>query len=129
MHNEPRSDFFRKSVPEFDHLLELVAGVDVKEGKWQWPRIERFARKVNQHARVFADRIQQDRVPELRNRFPENINRLALELSKMRPVGIHVLNSPPKLGGKFMPFLHVGANHTLWNLSPTTIGPRGCLRP
>ena len=89
MHDQPRSNLFTEAIPEFDHLLELVSGVNVKERERQRSRIESFARQMHQHARVFADGIQQDRIPELRNSLPENINRFAFQFAKVCPFLIH----------------------------------------
>src|SRR5262249_37789935 len=89
MDNDAGADLLRKAIAEFEHLLELVAGVDVKERKWKRPRIKRLAREVHKHAGVLADRVEQHRVPELRNGLAQNVDRLAFELAKMSPLFVH----------------------------------------
>src|SRR5207237_1145966 len=79
----------RESRSEFEHLLELVARVDVKKGKWKRPRIKRLAGEVHEYARILADRVEQHRIPELRNGLAQNVNRFAFELPKMSPLFVH----------------------------------------
>src|SRR5439155_15388102 len=76
-------------VTKLDHLGELVARVDMEKWKWQRTRIERLARQMHQHARVFTNGIQQHRIAELRERFAENVNRFAFKLAKVRPFFVH----------------------------------------
>src|SRR5262249_33152522 len=93
MYDKSHSDFFAEPIAKFDHFLELVTRVDVKEWKRQRSWIERFPRKVYEHARILADGIQQYRISKLCDGFAQNINRFAFELSKMCPVLFHDLGS------------------------------------
>src|SRR6266571_8752403 len=89
MDNEARADGFCEFVPKLDHLGELVTGVDVKKRKWQRTGIERLARQMDEHARVFPDGIQHHGVPKLGGSFAENVNGFAFKLAKMRPFVVH----------------------------------------
>jgi len=89
MNDEPYSDLRRKTVSEFEHLFEFVTRVDMKQGKRKRSWVKCLASQMNQHARILADRVQQHRIPELRHRFPQNINRFAFKLAKMSPVVRH----------------------------------------
>src|ERR1041384_3669766 len=77
MHDEPCSDLFCEAVAELDHFLKLVSRIDVEERKRKRTWIERFAGKVNEHARVLADGIKQHRVAKLRNGFAQYVNGFA----------------------------------------------------
>src|SRR5216117_829201 len=95
MHDEPCSDLRRKALSEFEHLFEFVTRVDMKQRKRKRSGVKRLASHMNQHARILAHRVQQHRIPELRSRFPQNINRFAFKLAKMSPGISHtVLCSP-----------------------------------
>src|SRR5439155_23621031 len=86
MHDEPRSNLLGKPVAEFEHLFELVTRINVEKGKGEGPGVKRLAHQMNEHARILANRIQQDRIPELRYGFPQDVNRFAFKLAKMSPV-------------------------------------------
>ena len=117
MHDEPRTDFFAEPIAKFDHLFELVTGIDMKEWERQRSWIEGFARKMYQHARILADRIQQHRISKLCDSFAQNINGFAFKLAKMCPVVIHDFK------------LRAYAIRTLLNSIPTTNGRLACLHP
>src|SRR5262249_3764783 len=73
MNDQPRSDFFTKPIAEFDHLFKFVTGVYVKKRKRERARIESLSGEVNENARVLPNGIQQHRVSELRNGFPQDV--------------------------------------------------------
>src|SRR5689334_21124296 len=92
MHDESGTDFFAEAIAKYNHLFELVTRVDVKEWEGQRHWIEGFPRKMHEHARILADRIQQHRITKLCDRFAQNINGFAFKLAKMCPVLIHDLS-------------------------------------
>src|SRR4030095_5295498 len=92
MHDESRADFFAEPIAKFDHLFELVTRVDVKERERQRSWIERFPRKVYEHARILSDGIQKYRISKLCDGFAQNINGFAFKLAKMCPLVIHDLS-------------------------------------
>jgi hypothetical protein len=89
MHDQSRADLPAEPIAEFDHLLELVTRVDMKEGKWKRSGEKRLARQMNEDARVLSDGVQQDGISELRRGFAQNVNRFAFKLAKMGPILIH----------------------------------------
>jgi hypothetical protein len=64
---------------EFDHLAELVGGVDVQERKRDRPRIKGLLRKTQQHRRILADRIEHHRSFELGDDLPHDVDALGFE--------------------------------------------------
>src|SRR6516162_7811903 len=93
VNDQPGADFFTEPVPEFDHLFELVSGIDVEERKRQRSGIEGLAGQVYEYARVLSDGIEQNRVPELSDSLPQNINGFAFKLAKVRPVLVHAITA------------------------------------
>src|SRR5215471_11760525 len=89
MNDQPCSDLFAKPVAKLDHLLEFVAGVYVKKRKRKRAGVEGLPGQMYKYTGVLADRLQQHRVSELRNRFPQNVNGFAFKLAKMRPILVH----------------------------------------
>src|SRR5699024_5886723 len=79
-------------VPESDHLPELPGRIDMQERERRLFRIERLQRQVKHHRAVLADGIQHDRVLTFRSHFAYDIDRLSLELIKVRQV-CHGYNS------------------------------------
>src|SRR5262245_18604313 len=92
LHDESHADFFAEPIAKLDHLFEFVTRVDVKEWERQRSWIEGFPRKMYQHARILADRIQQYRISKLCDGFAQNINGFAFKFAKMCPVVIHDLS-------------------------------------
>src|SRR2546425_8332512 len=91
MDDQSCADFLAEPIAKFNHFFELVTRVDVKEGKRQRSGIKSLPRQVHKDARILADGIQQDRIPELRDSLAQNINRFALKLAKVCPILIHDL--------------------------------------
>src|SRR5262249_45100655 len=93
VNNQTHADFFAEPVAKFDHFFEFVAGVDMKKWKWHRPGVESLAGQMDKNTGVLTDRIEQYGIAELRNGFPQDINRFAFKLAKMRPVFVHVSKS------------------------------------
>src|SRR5699024_2032126 len=79
-------------VTEFDHLPELPGRIDMQEREWRLFRIERLQRQVKHHRAVLADGIQHDRSLTFRSHCADDMDRLSLELIKVR-YGCHGYNS------------------------------------
>ena len=71
-------------VAEFDHLVEIVTGVDVHHSERQWGRPECLGRYVQHHDGILTSGEQEDRLFESRCDFAENMDRLRFECSQMR---------------------------------------------
>src|ERR1700680_3153548 len=84
----------RKFVTERDHVAKLPRRIDMKEGEWQPCWGERLLRQMEHHARVLADRIQQDRIAKLGGRLAKDVNRFRLETAQtdlmMAPIYVPV---------------------------------------
>src|SRR5699024_9738939 len=70
--------------PGGHHLREVEPGGYLKHGERNARRVERLLRQAQHGDRVLASGEHQDRLLELRRRLPEDVDRLGLELIKMR---------------------------------------------
>ena len=61
----------------------LKAGVDVQERERHPAGVEGLERQVEQHRRVLADRIQQDRTLEFGGGFPQDVDALGLQRAEL----------------------------------------------
>ena len=86
----PAQLFADEIFAERDHLLELPSRVDVHQREGRLGRVEGFFGEANHHRRVFADRVEHDRVVELGGDFADDVDALGFELLKVREiVGSH----------------------------------------
>jgi hypothetical protein len=74
-------------VAKCDHLVEVVAGVDVHDRESHLRRPERLTRQVQHHDRVLAAGEQQHRTFELAGDFTQDVHRLVLEVAEPPLVG------------------------------------------
>ena len=63
----------RQAVPVFDHLRDLVVGVDVHERDRHMAE-EGFSGKPEQHGGILADRPQHAQVAQLAVCFPQDVD-------------------------------------------------------
>ena len=66
-----------------DHLLELVAGVDVQQRERDRARIERLLRQPEQDRRVLADRVEHHRPLELGDDLAQDVDALGFERAQV----------------------------------------------
>ena len=71
-------------VAELDHLVEVVAGVDVHDRERQPGRPERLGGQVQHHDRVLAAGEEQHRALELGGDLTEDVDALRLEGAQVR---------------------------------------------
>jgi hypothetical protein len=67
------------AIAEFEHLAELVAGVNVQQGEGNWAGVKGFLREAEHHGGVFTDGVEHYRVLKLRGDLAEDVNALSLE--------------------------------------------------
>src|SRR5262245_32443653 len=97
MHDQTRADRPRELVTEREHLFELVTGIDVQQRKRNRPGMKRFPRQMHKHTRIFSDRIEQNRIAELRDDFAEDVNGFRFERFQMTPMLAHWPSLPGAL--------------------------------
>src|SRR5262249_10614759 len=83
MNDEIEAEIARGGVAEFDHLAKLPSGIDVQQRKRRLRRIKGLHRQAQQHRRILADRIEEDRRPALGNRLAQDVNGLLLQPLEM----------------------------------------------
>ncbi len=71
-------------LAKLDHLAKLPRRVDVHQREGRLGRVERLQRQLDHHGRVLADRVQHDRILELRGHLADDVNALGLQLLQMR---------------------------------------------
>ncbi len=77
-------------LAERDHLLKLPSRVDVHQRERRLGRIECLFGQPDHDSRVFADRVEHDRVVELGRDFTDDVDALGFELLEVREiVGSH----------------------------------------
>jgi hypothetical protein len=81
--DEIEPELARSCVAKGDHLAELPSGIDMEQRKRQRAGKERFAGQMQQHARIFADRIEHDRVAEFGYDLAHNTDRFGFEALQM----------------------------------------------
>src|SRR6202171_3332111 len=81
--DELRADLPGIGVAKLDHLGEFVTGVHVQERKRDLSRIEGLLRQAQHDRGVFTDGIEHHRAREFGSCFPENVNTLGLQRSKV----------------------------------------------
>src|SRR5438105_5259562 len=81
--DEAGADALGHLVPERDHFLELVRGVDVQERKRDRSGVERFLREAQHARRVLADGIEHHRALELGHDLAEDLDAFGLEGAQM----------------------------------------------
>ena len=84
MHGEVDAEPFRGGVAERDHVAELPGRIDVEQRKRQAARAECLDRKVQQHARILADRVKDGRAFEFGRGFAQDVNGFGLQPREMR---------------------------------------------
>ncbi len=67
-------------LPEFDHLPEFPGGVHVQEREGGLGRVERLLGQPDHDGGILADRVEHDRLLELRDDLAEDVNALGFEL-------------------------------------------------
>ena len=72
MDDEVGADLLGVGVAEGDHLGELVAGVDVEEGKRDLAGVEGLLGEAEHDGRVFADRVEHDGVGKFSDGLAED---------------------------------------------------------
>jgi hypothetical protein len=72
-------ELVRRRVAERDHVAKLPGRIDVQQWERRLDRTKSFLRDVQHHARILADRIEQDRLAKLGHRFAHDGDRLGLE--------------------------------------------------
>ena len=77
--DELEAEFGGVAVAEFEHLAELVAGVDVKEREGNGRGVEGLLREAQHDGGVFADGVEHHRVLELGGDLAEDVDALGLE--------------------------------------------------
>ena len=70
-------------VPEFDHLVEIVPGIDVHHREGKTGRPESLYSETQDEGRVLASGEEQNRVLRFGYRFANYVNRLRFEGAKM----------------------------------------------
>src|SRR5437588_11263460 len=83
MYDQLRADFPRVRIAKFNHLSELVSGIDVEQREEDRPGVKRFLRQSQHDRRIFADRIKQDWALEFGGHFAHDVNALGFEQAKM----------------------------------------------
>jgi len=68
------------TFPERDHLAELPSGIDMHQRKRGLGRIEGFHGQLDHDRRIFADRIEHDRVLKLSRDLADDVDALRLKL-------------------------------------------------
>ena len=90
MHSYIKPEFLhRVLLAELVHFLKLPRRVNVQQWKRKLRREECFARKLQQHARILAYRIQHHWPFETRHNLTKNEDRLSLKFAKMREGAEH----------------------------------------
>ena len=74
-------------VAELEHLVKLVAGVDMQERKRDGSREKGFLRQAKHDRGVFADRVQHDRLLKFRSNLAEDVDALGFETLEMAQSG------------------------------------------
>ncbi len=77
--DQPDADFRAESVAELDHLLELVSGVDVQQGKRDRAGVKGLLRQTHHHRRILADGIEHHRPLEFGSHFTQDVNALGFQ--------------------------------------------------
>ena len=85
------AELLRHLVAERDHLAELPGRVDMQERERRLGGIERLHRQMQQHRGILADRIEHDRLGEVRRNLAEDVDRLGLQPLEVRQVNGHGL--------------------------------------
>jgi hypothetical protein len=83
MNDQPSPDLLREGVPELDHFLELIRGIDVQQRKWQRARVKRLLGQPDHHAGVLPDRIEHYRALEFSDHFTKNVDTFGLQGAKV----------------------------------------------
>ena len=83
MHHEIDAEPLRLAVAEGDHLAELPGGIDVQQRERRLRRIERLHGEMHHDRGVLADRIEHDRMVELRHHLAHDLNAFRLELAQI----------------------------------------------
>ena len=77
-------------LAERDHLLELPGRVDVHQRERRLGGVESLFGQPDHYGRIFADRVEHDRVVELGSNFADDMDALGFELLEVRKiVGSH----------------------------------------
>ena len=86
----PAKLFADQLLAERDHLLELPGCVDVHQREGRLGRIKCLLGQPDHDGRVFADRVEHDRVVELGRNFADDVDALGFELLEVgQIVGSH----------------------------------------
>ena len=72
--DEVEAEPARRGVAKGDHLAKLPGRVDMQQGERRLGRMEGLHRHVKHHARVFADRIQHNRIAHLCDNLAHYVN-------------------------------------------------------
>ena len=70
---------FGDPLPERVHLPELPGRVDVQQRERKPARVERLPRQMKQDGAVLADRVEHHRALGLRDRVPQDVDRLGFQ--------------------------------------------------
>ncbi len=74
------------ALAELQHLAELPRRIDVHHREGGLGRIESLEGQLHHHGRVFANRIEHDRVAKLGRHFAYDVDALGLKLFQVRQV-------------------------------------------
>ena len=73
----------RLVVAKGDHLAELPGGIDMEQRERRLCRIERLQREMHHHRGILADRVEHDRMAELRHHLAHDLDAFRLELAQI----------------------------------------------
>src|SRR6185437_12748419 len=77
-------------VTKGNHFPKLPRRIDVQNGERRLRRIEGLLGQMHEDGRVRADRIEQDRAPELARDLAQNVDAFCLETSEYRHLYAHL---------------------------------------
>jgi hypothetical protein len=87
MDDEMDAEFGRVAIAKLDHLLELIAGVYVQEGKGNLAGIESLLGEPKQDRGIFSDGVEQDGTLALGDDFAQDVNAFRFQLLEVAERG------------------------------------------
>jgi hypothetical protein len=88
--DEPHAELGDAAVPEVEHLVEVVTGVDVDDGEQDRLRPAGLRGEVQEHLRVLPAGEEEGRPLELGDDLPDDVDRLGLERLEVGQLIVHI---------------------------------------